>query len=163
MNQRLQEGLRPDSLLGDIRFSHVYFSYPSRSNVNILAGISFDVKPGETLAIVGPSGSGKSTCIQLLQRFYRLTSGTILIDDQKIDEYNLTWLRENMSVVSQEPILFQTTIRENILLGTTTATEAEIHAAATIANAHDFIMALPDVSNMKLETSRDHHYHPPSL
>lgn len=149
MNQKLDNGLKLNNLNGDICFSNVDFSYPSRPDVPILNGVSFDVKQGEMVAIVGPSGSGKSTCIQLLQKFYELHAGTILIDSRNIDEYNLRWLRENMSVVSQEPILFQTTIRDNILLGAKIATEAEIHAAATMANAHDFIMSLPDVSNMK--------------
>lgn len=117
----------------------------------MLNGISFDVKHGQTLAIVGSSGSGKSTCIQLLQRLYDVEKGSISIDGRKIQQYHVKWLRENIGVVSQEPVLFQTTIRENILLGREGATAAEVEAAARIANAHDFIMALPDVSDERGE------------
>ncbi|CAF4425289.1 unnamed protein product, partial [Rotaria magnacalcarata] len=137
-------GVTKDDLTGDIRFSHVHFSYPSRSTVKILNGISFDIKHGQTIALVGSSGSGKSTCVQLLQRFYDPDEGSIFVDDRRVDEYNLKWLREHIGVVSQEPILFQATIRENILFGRDTATDAEIHEAAKMANAHNFIMELPD-------------------
>jgi ABC-type multidrug transport system fused ATPase/permease subunit len=107
--------------------------------------MSFDVKRGQTIALVGSSGSGKSTCVQLLQRFYDSDEGSVIIDGHKVTEYNLKWLREHIGVVSQEPILFQATIRENILFGRNTATDAEIREAAKMANAHDFIMTLPDV------------------
>ncbi|CAF3211021.1 unnamed protein product [Rotaria socialis] len=139
-----ETGVTKDDLAGDIRFSDVHFSYPSRSTVKILNGISFDIKRGQTIALVGSSGSGKSTCVQLLQRFYDSDAGSVFIDDQRVDEYNLKWLREHIGVVSQEPILFQATIRENILFGRDTATDAEIHEAAKMANAHNFIMELPD-------------------
>lgn len=112
-----------------------------------LNGISFHVNRGQTIALVGSSGSGKSTCVQLLQRFYDFHSGSIYIDNHEIHEYNLKWLREHIGVVSQEPVLFQATIRENILFGRDTATDAEVHEAAKMANAHDFIMTLPDVSD----------------
>ena len=124
------------------------FSYPSRSDVSVLTGLSFDVKRGQTIALVGSSGSGKSTCVQLLQRFYDPNSGSVFIDGQEISKYNLKWLREHIGVVSQEPILFQTTIRDIILFGRESATDEEIHEAAKMANAHDFIMALPDVSQI---------------
>jgi ABC-type multidrug transport system fused ATPase/permease subunit len=138
--------VKKDDLIGHIRFSNVSFSYPSRRDVPILTNLSFDVKCGQTVALVGSSGSGKSTCVQLLQRFYDLDSGSIFIDEQQINEYNLTWLRQHIGVVSQEPALFHTTIRKNILLGRNSATDEEIFEAAKMANAHDFIMALPDVS-----------------
>ena len=86
----------------------------------------------------------QSTCIQLLQRFYDSNEGRVDIDDLSINEYNLSWLREQIGVVSQEPILFQTTIRENILMGKINATQDEIEQAAQMANAHDFIMNLPE-------------------
>ncbi|CAF3736730.1 unnamed protein product [Rotaria magnacalcarata] len=139
-----ETGLKKASLTGDIRFSNVHFTYPSRLGVKILDGISFDVKRGQTIALVGSSGSGKSTCVQLLQRFYDPDAGSVFIDDHQVDEYNLKWLREHIGVVSQEPILFQATIRENILFGRDTATDAEVHEAAKMANAHNFIMDLPD-------------------
>ena len=132
--------------MGDIRFSNVRFSYPSRPDVPILNGISFKAKRGQTIALVGSSGSGKSTCVQLLQRFYDPASGSVSVDGHQVSEYNLRWLRQHIGVVSQEPILFQATIRENILFGRESATEEEIHEVAKMANAHDFIMTLPDVS-----------------
>ena len=133
--------------MGEIRFSNVHFSYPSRPGVQILNGTSFNVSQGQTIALVGSSGCGKTTCIQLLQRFYYPDSGSIFIDEHEVTKYNLKWLREHIGVVSQEPILFQATIRENILFGRDTATDADVQEAAKMANAHDFIMTLPDVCN----------------
>ena len=114
--------------------------------MEILKKLSFRVSAGQTVALVGSSGSGKSTCVQLLQRFYDPDAGTIRLDGHPLDQYNLHWLRAHLGVVSQEPVLFQTTIRENILFGLDSATDDDIVAAAKMANAHDFIMALPDVS-----------------
>ncbi|CAF1420960.1 unnamed protein product [Rotaria sordida] len=144
INSDSETGLKKDDLIGDINFSNVHFSYPSRSDVKILNGISFDVKRGQTIALVGSSGSGKSTCVQLLQRFYDSDSGSVSVDGHQVTEYNLKWLRQHIGVVSQEPILFQATIRENILFGRDTATDVEVQQAAKMANAHDFIMTLPD-------------------
>ncbi|CAF3362443.1 unnamed protein product, partial [Rotaria sp. Silwood2] len=138
------KGLTKDDLIGEIHFSNVYFSYPSRPDAPILNNLSFNIKSGQTVALVGSSGSGKSTCIQLLQRFYDSQLGSILIDGKQINEYNLKWLRKHIGVVNQEPILFHTTIRENILLGSDSATNEEIYEAAKMANAHDFIMTLPN-------------------
>ncbi|CAF2002613.1 unnamed protein product [Rotaria magnacalcarata] len=115
-----------------------------RSNVPILTNLSLKIKCGQTVALVGSSGSGKSTCVQLLQRFYNLQSGSIRIDGKETKEYNLKWLREHIGVVNQEPVLFHKTIRENILFGFDLATNEQIHQAAKMANAHDFIMALPN-------------------
>ncbi|CAF3881045.1 unnamed protein product [Rotaria sordida] len=133
-----------DDLIGDIHFSNVYFSYPSRPDVPILTNLSFNIKFGQTVALVGSSGSGKSTCIQLLQRFYDPQLGSILIDGKQVNQYNLKWLRKHIGVVNQEPVLFHTTIRQNILFGSDSATNEEIYQAAKIANAHDFIMTLPN-------------------
>ncbi|CAF1013430.1 unnamed protein product [Adineta ricciae] len=140
----LDKGLKKEHLTGSIQFCNVHFSYPTRSNVPILDGVSFNVDHGQTIALVGASGSGKSTCIQLLQRFYDYQSGAILLDGVKVNDYNLQWLRQHIGVVSQEPILFQTTIRENILFGCQSATDEQIYEAAKMANAHNFIMSLPD-------------------
>jgi len=140
--------LKKDHLVGNIQFVNVQFSYPSRPDVSILNSLSFNVKHGQTVAIVGASGSGKSTCVQLLQRFYDLQSGSIFVDGKQINQYNLKWLRQQIGVVSQEPILFQTTIRENILFGRDSATDDEIYQAAKMANAHHFIMSLPDVRKL---------------
>lgn len=137
-------------MIGDIRFSNVHFSYPSRADVPIVTNLSFDMQHGQTLALIGSSGSGKSTCIQLLQRFYDPQSGSIFLDGKPLNEYNIQWLREHISVVSQEPILFHTTIRENILLGMNSATDEQIVHAAQMANAHEFIMELPHVSHCEV-------------
>jgi ABC-type multidrug transport system fused ATPase/permease subunit len=97
------------------------------------------------VALVGSSGCGKSTCLQLIQRFYVPLEGCVNIDNRDIKSYNLKWLRSRIGVVNQEPILFGTTIRENIKFGKEEASEDEIVLAAKNANAHDFIMTLPEV------------------
>lgn len=100
---------------------------------------------GETVALVGSSGNGKSTCIQLLQRFYDPIEGRILIDGHDIKQFNLSWLRSNLAVVGQEPVLFATTIEENIRYGKPDASQKEIEDAAKSAGAHDFIIQMQDV------------------
>ncbi|CAF3161370.1 unnamed protein product [Rotaria sp. Silwood2] len=137
-------GVKKEDLIGDIKFTNVNFVYPSRSDVSVLNRLSFAAQRGQTTALVGSSGCGKSTCMQLLQRFYDPIDGSVEIDGIQVSQYNLTWLRQHIGVVSQEPILFQTTIKENILFGKMTATQDEIVQAARMANAHDFIMELPD-------------------
>lgn len=129
---------------GDIDFENVFFRYPSRPDVPILNGLSAKVTSGETVALVGSSGNGKSTCIQLLQRFYDPTEGRIYIDGHDIKQFNLSWLRSNIAVVGQEPVLFATTIEENIRYGKPDATQKEIEDAAKSAGAHDFIINLQD-------------------
>lgn len=113
--------------------------------MKILQNLNLRINPGQTVALVGSSGSGKSTCIQLLQRFYDPLSGSISIDDKNIRDLNINWLRSQLGVVNQEPILFGTTIIENIRYGRENLTENEIVQAAKNANAHDFIMSLPQV------------------
>jgi len=100
---------------------------------------------GQTVALVGPSGCGKSTCIQLLQRFYDPVFGQVLLDGEDVRKYNLNWLRSNIAVVGQEPVLFQGTIGENIRHGKPEATQKEVEDSAKAANAHDFIVALHKV------------------
>ncbi|CAF0770902.1 unnamed protein product [Adineta ricciae] len=143
-NETQKVGKQSSNLVGDIDFVNVFFSYPTRRNVAALNNLSFQVKCGQTVAVVGSSGSGKSTCVQLLQNFYEVDLGEILIDGIQINEYDRRWLRQQIGVVSQEPVLFHTTIRENILFGIDSATNEEIYQAAKVANAHDFIMCLPD-------------------
>lgn len=133
--------------MGNIRFCNVHFCYPSRADVPILSDFTLDIQSGQTIALVGSSGSGKSTCIQLLERFYDPQSGFILIDGKKLTKYNLQWLRQQIGVVSQEPILFHGTIRENISFGAESATDEQIIHAAQMANAHEFIMAFPRVNH----------------
>ena len=128
---------------GCLRFEHVDFSYPG-SRVSVLSDISFEVAPGETVAIIGATGSGKSTLVNLIPRFYDPVHGRILLDGIDIKEYDLKALRENVTICLQKSELFSTTIRENIALGNPDASEAEIIAAATAAQADAFIREQPD-------------------
>ncbi|XP_017447963.1 phosphatidylcholine translocator ABCB4 isoform X3 [Rattus norvegicus] len=138
-----ERGHKPDSIKGNLEFSDVHFSYPSRANIKILKGLNLKVKSGQTVALVGNSGCGKSTTVQLLQRLYDPTEGTISIDGQDIRNFNVRCLREFIGVVSQEPVLFSTTIAENIRYGRGNVTMDEIKKAVKEANAYDFIMKLP--------------------
>ena len=132
---------------GHVEFKSVEFKYPSRVDVPVLRGVNFEIKPGQTVALVGSSGCGKSTCIQLLQRFYDPLNGSITIDNKDIRKLNVNWLRNNLGVVNQEPILFGASIMENIKFGYEEAVDKDIIEAAKIANAHDFIMDLPEKYN----------------
>ncbi|KAI3467623.1 hypothetical protein Pfo_024286 [Paulownia fortunei] len=128
---------------GEIEFKDVYFSYPSRMDTPILQGFNLKVKAGKTVGLVGGSGSGKSTVISLLERFYDPIKGDILLDGHRIKRLKLKWLRSQMGMVNQEPILFATSIKENILFGKEDASMEQIISAAKAANAHDFIIKLP--------------------
>lgn len=128
---------------GHIEFMDVHFSYPSRDDTPILQGFSLQIKAGKTVGLVGGSGSGKSTVIALLERFYDPSKGDILLDGHKIKRLKLRWLRSQMGLVNQEPILFATTIKENVLFGKDDATMDEVVHACKVANAHDFITSLP--------------------
>ena len=135
-------------LKGKVAFKNVSFTYPTRTDFEVLKSISLQILPGEKIALVGPSGSGKSTIINLLMRFYPIGAGSIEVDDQNIAHYNLTDFRANVGIVPQEVILFGGTIRENIAYGKAGATEKEIEEAARQANAWEFIESFPE----KLET-----------
>ncbi|NWT28283.1 MDR1 protein, partial [Cardinalis cardinalis] len=113
----------------------------------ILKGLNLKVQTGKTIALVGASGCGKSTTVQLLQRFYDPDQGEITLDGRDIRTLNTKWLRENIGIVSQEPVLFATTIAENIRYGREDISDAEIEQAAKEANAFDFISRLPDKFN----------------
>uniref|UniRef100_A0A8C1Z8Q6 ABC-type xenobiotic transporter n=1 Tax=Cyprinus carpio TaxID=7962 RepID=A0A8C1Z8Q6_CYPCA len=141
------EGHKPDHVIGDIEFKNIHFSYPSRKDVKILQEMSLKIPHGKTIALVGASGCGKSTTIQLLQRFYDPDSGEVTLDGHDIRSLNVCWLRENMGIVSQEPVLFGTTIAENIRYGREDATDEDIERAIKEANAYDFISKLPDKLN----------------
>ncbi|XP_030120658.4 ATP-binding cassette sub-family B member 5 isoform X5 [Taeniopygia guttata] len=142
-----KEGYKPDKLVGEIEFRNIHFSYPSRPDVKILKGLNLKVQTGKTIALVGASGCGKSTTVQLLQRFYDPDQGEITLDGRDIRTLNTKWLRENIGIVSQEPVLFATTIAENIRYGRKDISDAEIEQAAKEANAFDFISRLPDKFN----------------
>ncbi|KAL0398391.1 UNVERIFIED_CONTAM: ABC transporter B family member 9 [Sesamum radiatum] len=140
-----QDGLTLDTLKGDIEFQHVSFKYATRPDTQIFQDLSLSISSGKTTALVGQSGSGKSTVISLLQRFYDPDCGNIYLDDIEIRQFNLSWLRRQMGLVSQEPILFNETIRDNITYGSQgDVTEEEIIIAAKAAHAHNFISSLPD-------------------
>lgn len=142
------ESLGSIKLKGDIEFKNVSFSYPTRNDFEVLKEISFKIKPGEKIALVGPSGSGKSTIINLLMRFYPVGSGDILVDQSNNQSYNLSDYRSNIGIVPQEVILFGGTIRENISYGRPGASIEEIIDAAKKANALEFIESFPE----KIET-----------
>ena len=127
---------------GDVRFNDVSFAY--NENEEVLSHVSFEVKPGEMIAFVGPSGAGKSTVASLLPRFYDATSGSITIDGEDIRKVTLNSLREQVGIVPQETVLFNGSVYDNILYGRLDATREEVEAAAKAANAHDFIMQLPN-------------------
>ncbi|CAL5374514.1 unnamed protein product [Camellia sinensis] len=133
---------------GHIQFKDVCFSYPSRPDVMIFNKLCLDIPSGKIVALVGGSGSGKSTVISLIERFYEPLSGRILLDGTDIRELDLQWLRQQIGLVNQEPALFATTIRENILYGKDDATLEEITRAAKLSEAITFINNLPD----RLET-----------
>lgn len=127
---------------GDVRFKDVCFAY--NESEEVLSHVSFEVKPGEMIAFVGPSGAGKSTVASLLPRFYDATNGSITIDGEDIRKVTLDSLREQVGIVPQETVLFNGSVYDNILYGRLDATREEVEAAAKAANAHDFIMQLPD-------------------
>jgi ABC-type multidrug transport system fused ATPase/permease subunit len=133
-----------DKIKGEVTFKNVQFSYPSRKEIQVLKDVSFDVRSGQKIAIVGPSGVGKSTIASLLLRFYDIEGGNILIDGKAISDFDLENLRGNMSIVPQDVILFGGTIRENIAYGKPDATDAEILKAAKQANALNFIEGFPE-------------------
>lgn len=126
---------------GDITFENVEFSYNDEKDV--LNGVSLDIKAGQKVALVGPSGGGKTTICHLIPAFYQLTSGTIRVDGVDIRDITMESLRSNIGIVQQDVFLFNGTIRENILYGRPSATQAEIEEAAARANIHDYIMTLP--------------------
>ncbi|XP_061021100.1 phosphatidylcholine translocator ABCB4 [Dama dama] len=140
-----EEGLRPDKFEGNVTLNEVVFSYPSRPNVPVLRGLSLEVKKGQTLALVGSSGCGKSTVVQLLERFYDPLAGTVLLDGHEAKKLNIQWLRAQLGIVSQEPILFDCSIADNIAYGDNSrpVTMPEIVSAAKAANIHPFIETLP--------------------
>ncbi|KAF5461059.1 hypothetical protein F2P56_020885 [Juglans regia] len=129
---------------GEIEFKDIYFSYPSRPDMRILEDFNLKVPAGKRVGLVGGSGSGKSTVIALLQRFYDPIEGDVILDGYKIRRLQLKWLRSQLGLVNQEPVLFATSIKENILFGKEGASMDSVINAAKAANAHDFITKLPD-------------------
>ncbi|XP_076895976.1 ABC transporter B family member 21-like [Bidens hawaiensis] len=143
-----ESGLTLETVKGDIEIRNVSFTYPTRPDVHIFRDLCLTIHSGKTVALVGESGSGKSTVIQLLQRFYNPDSGCITLDGTELHKFQLKWLRLHMGLVSQEPVLFNDTIRANIAFGKDgDATEAEILAASELANAHNFISGFAEGYN----------------
>lgn len=136
-------GLKPPNVYGSIELKSIDFCYPTRPESMVLSNFSLKVSGGQTVAVVGVSGSGKSTLISLIERFYDPVAGQVLLDGRDLKLFNLRWLRSHMGLVQQEPVIFSTSIRENIIYARHNATEAEMKEAARIANAHHFISSLP--------------------
>ncbi|KAK4792228.1 hypothetical protein SAY86_022663 [Trapa natans] len=132
-----------DDIRGDVELRDIYFSYPARPDEHIFSGFSLSIPSGTTTALVGQSGSGKSTVISLIERFYDPNSGEVLIDAINLREFQLKWIRSKIGLVSQEPVLFTCSIRDNIAYGKEGATLEEIRTAAELANASKFIDKLP--------------------
>jgi len=137
-------GERPAHTQGHVQLQEVRFTYPTRPDMPVLQGIELNIEPGEVVAIVGPSGSGKSTIASLLGRLYDPQGGRILLDGKDLKELDPEWLRQQIGVVAQEPLLFSSSIADNIRYGKAGASEAEVEAAAKAANAHDFITRFPE-------------------
>ncbi|XP_043694131.1 ABC transporter B family member 15-like [Telopea speciosissima] len=137
------EGQILENVLGEVEFKNIEFAYPSRPESIIFKDLCLKIPAGRTVALVGGSGSGKSTVISLLERFYNPLEGEILVDGVAINKLQLKWFRSQMGLVSQEPALFATSVKENILFGNEDATMDEIIAAAKAANAHNFVSQLP--------------------
>lgn len=136
-------------IVGAVDFEHVSFSY--EAGTNVLSDVSFHIKPGETIALVGPTGAGKTTIVNLISRFYDIQKGTIKIDGHDIKSVSIESLRQQMGIMTQDNFLFTGTIRENIAYGKLDATDEEIIAAAKTVHAHEFITKLPDGYDTKLE------------
>jgi len=137
-------GIVLEDIKGDVELKDVFFRYPARPEQLILDGLCLQVPSGTTMAIVGESGSGKSTIISLVERFYDPQTGEVLVDGVNIKSLQLHWLRGKISLVSQEPLLFMTSIKDNITYGKEDATLEEIKRAAELANAANFIEKLPN-------------------
>ncbi|KDP21188.1 hypothetical protein JCGZ_21659 [Jatropha curcas] len=136
-------GMELEDFKGDIELKDVHFRYPARPDVQIFSGFSVKIPSGKTIALVGQSGSGKSTVISLVERFYDPDSGEVLIDGINLKKLKLSWIRQKIGLVSQEPILFATSIKENIAYGKENATDPEIRTAVELANAAKFIDRMP--------------------
>lgn len=129
-------------IAGSVTFDHVTFAYSDAPGVNVLQNVSFHIRPGETIALVGPTGAGKTTIVNLISRFYNVSGGRVLIDGQDVRRVTLESLRSQMGIMTQDNFLFSGTVRENIRYGRLDATDEEIETAAKAVNAHEFIMKL---------------------
>jgi ATP-binding cassette, subfamily B (MDR/TAP), member 1 len=146
------QGIKPESCTGDILIRDLNFAYPTRKSVRVLDNLQLKVPAGKTTALVGPSGCGKSTLIGLLERWYTPASGSILLDGHDVSEYNIQWLRSNIRLVQQEPVLFQGTVYQNVIKGLVGEQQnlsedkkmELVRDACIKSNAHEFIEQLPE-------------------
>lgn len=141
--QNKENAIELKDVKGKVSFEHVTFKYEQDGNT-VLNNVDFTIQPGETAAFVGMSGGGKSTIVSLIPRFYDTSSGAVKIDDYNVKDVNLQSLRSQIGIVLQDNILFSDSVKQNILMGKPDATDEEVIAAAKAANAHEFIMGLPD-------------------
>uniref|UniRef100_A0A1I7US64 ABC transporter ATP-binding protein n=1 Tax=Caenorhabditis tropicalis TaxID=1561998 RepID=A0A1I7US64_9PELO len=137
------EGRKITNIVGTVEFENVHFRYPTRKKAKVLNGLNLTIEPGTSVALVGHSGCGKSTSVGLLTRLYEQENGKVLIDGQDVRELNIDWLRKVVGIVQQEPILFNDTIHNNLLIGNPDATRDDMIRVAKMANAHDFILKMP--------------------
>ncbi|WP_053231370.1 ABC transporter ATP-binding protein [Sandaracinus amylolyticus] len=137
-------GLAPREARGELRFESVRFAYPARPDAPVLEGMELVVAPGEIVALVGPSGAGKSTIASLVARLYDPSEGRVRLDGHDLRELDPEWLRRQVGTVAQEPILFSTSIADNIRYARPDASDAEVEAAARVANAHEFVSRFPE-------------------
>ena len=139
------EGAAPATrAAGRIELRDVHFAYPSRLELPVYQGLNLTIEAGQTVALAGPSGCGKSTVVSLLERFYDADGGAVLLDGVDVKSLNVRWLRAQIGLVSQEPVLFAGTIGWNISMGRDGATQKEVEAAATLSNAAGFVASFPD-------------------
>lgn len=132
-------GSKLEKVTGRIEIKKVDFAYPSRPQTLVLRQFSLEVKPGTSIGLAGKSGCGKSTVVGLILRFYDVEAGSVKVDGVDIREVDLKWYRRHTALVSQEPVIYSGTIRDNIMFGKLDASEHEVVEAARAANAHEFI------------------------
>lgn len=140
MDYTEKSGEAPQSCKGAIKFSNVSFAYPRRPAAMVLKDLSLDIEPGKVVAFAGSSGSGKSTIVQLVERFYDPSKGTVTLDGMDLKVLSVSWLRGQLGLVGQEPVLFSGTIMDNVKYGLDGATDEDVKAACKMANADTFIM-----------------------